>query len=444
MDLLSFDVAEIILSSIASPGDLLALALTSHYWAGLILPHHIQYRKLFIGSEDHLPLWTHLAIRKDLAKNVREVHMSNVRRRGERCPTTLVPVLDVQPEEEETIFLRAFQNLERLEIFTWRAHKCPGYMDPHRNYKLFDILSNARYMRSIDILSVTRWQKKINETLWKTHPVFNLRNLTRFDLSGPFWRSFNQDFPLTSVLMQCPDIEEFSIFHTEILSTFTTCFFPRLRRLTIIGTGNSEIDLLKKFLHKHKTVQELTWYPLGGTRLLPDSLPALQKITSNHTFIMNLLQDETVPNRVLHNISRIHLDPPSIKILEEIDGSQVRELFLCPCAGVQGIRRIAKLFPNVVTLGILDEPFYDMMRVSIDDEICSLSLFPALECILTARIWTMISKLREWEARQDAITKLAYACPNLKYIVPSSPPKRKIVLSRDGEQVTWIELYLGD
>lgn len=176
MDILSFDATEHLLDSIDTTRDLLSLALTSRFWAELIIPRHIEYRKLHLDASDlHLPLWAHLAERKDLAKNIREVRMTNIGRSWERLPTTLVPpvVLPLAEHQLEdrpdVVFLRAFQNFEHLESFKWQCRCFVSFMDPHRNHQFLQILSNAMHLSSLSL--TWQWNIPRDETLRKPHPV---------------------------------------------------------------------------------------------------------------------------------------------------------------------------------------------------------------------------------------------------------------------------------
>jgi hypothetical protein len=176
MNTLPFDLTDVLLSSIRSRRDLRSLALTCRYWADLIIPRHIQYRKLHFGSnmELHLPVWAHLAERKDLSRNIREVRITNVEQRWEELPTTLVPPLEGEGhlgEAAEASFVQALQNFENLEDFTWKSHDCPGFMDPYKNRKMAEALSNAGQLRNVRLKSTSWWKEVTDEELWKYHPV---------------------------------------------------------------------------------------------------------------------------------------------------------------------------------------------------------------------------------------------------------------------------------
>ncbi|KAF8182896.1 hypothetical protein BJ912DRAFT_561190 [Pholiota molesta] len=85
-----FDLKDKILGLIDTPRHLLSMALVSKDWAALIIPDHIEYRILYT----HLSrgyLWDHLAIRADLAKNIRRIQFRKDGE-GELYPVTLCPV----------------------------------------------------------------------------------------------------------------------------------------------------------------------------------------------------------------------------------------------------------------------------------------------------------------------------------------------------------------
>lgn len=133
-----------------------------------------------------------------------------------------------------------------------------------------------------------------------------------------------------------------------------TCFFPKLRKVFFSGTaiGGVSDDLVLNFIEAHNTIEELTWYPSTDIHISPGSLPAIKEILSTHEFTMSVLQDKSVPKKVLRSIGRISLDSTSMRDLEGIDGNHLQELYLWRYEKIQDIYRIAELFPTITTLEI--------------------------------------------------------------------------------------------
>ncbi|KAF8074555.1 hypothetical protein FPV67DRAFT_1473981, partial [Lyophyllum atratum] len=101
------EILDEILSSLAEPHDLLALALASRSCARLVIPQHIEYRTIRIRTP--MPaMWAHLARRKDLTRNIRELRFCA---RGDytapdRGPSTLVEPLRPEAEGDEQMRMR--------------------------------------------------------------------------------------------------------------------------------------------------------------------------------------------------------------------------------------------------------------------------------------------------------------------------------------------------
>lgn len=116
-----FDLTEAILSSIGSSSAFLSLALTCTFWANHIIPRHIQYRTLWLGLPDKrtLDVWAHLAMRKDFAKNIRDVRLISSSPEDWRYPTSLVTPAADDLSEREAI-LKALANIDSLQRFSWQ------------------------------------------------------------------------------------------------------------------------------------------------------------------------------------------------------------------------------------------------------------------------------------------------------------------------------------
>jgi hypothetical protein len=107
-----------------------------------------------------------------------------------------------------------------------------------------------------------------------------------------------------------------------------------------------------EFIEAHRTLENLTWYPSHGILITPGSLPVLKEITSSYDFTLSLLVDKAVPNRALRRIAQISLDRVSMSALENIDGSQLHELYLWRFNEIESVHRIAELFPTITLLEI--------------------------------------------------------------------------------------------
>jgi hypothetical protein len=155
---LPLDVAEDILSAIDSSAALRSFALTCTFWANQIIPRHIQYRTLTLGLPDTrtADVWAHLAKRKDLAKNIRDVYLMNTRPEYWRCPTSLVTIAsDDLQSEREAIHVEALENMESLERFSWQPSDFGIF--PLDDKELASALGKSRTLTHLSIYTDDAW-----------------------------------------------------------------------------------------------------------------------------------------------------------------------------------------------------------------------------------------------------------------------------------------------
>lgn len=168
-----FDITEAILSSIGSSATLLSLALTCTFWANHIIPRHIQYRTLWLGRPDErtFDVWAHLAIRKDLAKNIRNVRLIHSSPEDWRYPTSLVtPASDDFSSEREAI-LKALGNMDSLQRFSWQSSDFGE--SPLSDRDLASVLSQSRTLDCLKVTSTDSWidVKTLSGSEIQNHPV---------------------------------------------------------------------------------------------------------------------------------------------------------------------------------------------------------------------------------------------------------------------------------
>lgn len=123
---LPFDLKDNILDLIEEPRHLISMALTSKDWLSMIIPNHLEYRQLRVYWPGHQNFWAHLALRADLANNVRSLRLTTKEDPAlERLPRCLHQSGDA--EEYHTVFgpdtvqmiTEAILNLKSLKAFTW-------------------------------------------------------------------------------------------------------------------------------------------------------------------------------------------------------------------------------------------------------------------------------------------------------------------------------------
>ena len=138
-DNLPFDIKDGIVSYVDAPSDLLCLALASKEWSSVVIPNHIDYRELEVRI-DHSQTWQRLAIRADLAKNVRSVQISRPMASSIKSPE------DPSPE-----MLTALSNFKFLQRFTWLGDSGIGIPSPVFPDSVFEVLVGCRELQEVQL-----------------------------------------------------------------------------------------------------------------------------------------------------------------------------------------------------------------------------------------------------------------------------------------------------
>jgi hypothetical protein len=297
------EIIEEIVAELDQHNDLVAFALCSRICAALVIPHHTQYRILRMRST--VPdVWAHLARRADLARNVREVHISDPSNYWalDHYPTTLLdPHLDRDfSNAEESVRIRniclALSHMHRLHTFTWSSKGVRGDQHPtsnpiHENSVLMVVTRHP----SLEHLSLNgkfamHALKSSIDTNSLTYPVWRLKDLRSLSLVGDAWAKLGNSKHLYHLLAKSPNLEYLEVpleFHH-----LAECKLPKLKKLRLIlqaGGVHVGIDRSRSlFLENHPSIEELDWSPVGIPQLTHDCLPNLKLLRSNRQLIIAL------------------------------------------------------------------------------------------------------------------------------------------------------------
>lgn len=183
-----FEVADAIASHIASPRDLLSLALTCKWLAAIIIPHHNQFRIIRCSVLEGFRIWILLAKDHTLAQNVRFIDIVPRRasartvQRSPRVPFAFSPPraperlssigkagpseLDVEGPGDvemqraaERLFIDALQYTTRLVGFRWANTAGLPLIDSQSDRQKKDVwlclamISTLRYVEVMDTKS---------------------------------------------------------------------------------------------------------------------------------------------------------------------------------------------------------------------------------------------------------------------------------------------------
>ena len=156
------EILDEIVSELDRHKDLVAFALASRACANAVIPHHTQYRVLRVRHS--LPeMWAHLALRSDLARNIRELHICEHHNRSmpDHYPTILVGNMYNQSwnhaEESSRIrnICQAIEHMRRLQVFSWSWSSVPHQIRPtsHPNHENL-ILMAVSQLKSLEALNL--------------------------------------------------------------------------------------------------------------------------------------------------------------------------------------------------------------------------------------------------------------------------------------------------
>ncbi|KAF7323168.1 F-box domain-containing protein [Mycena chlorophos] len=406
---LPFDLSEHVLSCIDARRDLISLALTCKYWTERIIPLHSQYRVIrLFNNASAARVWTHLAQRRDLAKNVRELVLREpdypARRRArvkpERYPGGLEPAQETADKEAVVADLcQALCNMsEGLLSFTW--------VDPWSLMLFLGDLPDPAH--SLE------------------YPLWNIRNLRKLSLRQTSW----YEDGVLQLLAKSPGLERLQLHAPTAPAIFESARLPHLRCLKInsLGTFGPAGELAAAtFIERHPTIEELSWYPVDSNlRLQFGSLPRLKKLITGRAFASSLLSDSR-NSRAFECLSQLTMDKATLDLLSTLDTSQLRDMRIWKFAGIESLHRLAEIAPHITllempTLGMqtvedtnngltLARNLISLTRPCLcftqDDYIAVLSKFPMLEYITQSSIWPRV-------LNEKKLDLLAAQCPRLQ------------------------------
>nr|GAT60058.1 predicted protein [Mycena chlorophos] len=424
---LPFDLSEHVLSCIDARRDLISLALTCKYWAERIIPLHSQYRVIrLFNNASAARVWTHLAQRRDLAKNVRELVLREpdypARRRArvkpERYPGGLEPAQETADKVAIVADLcQALRNMsEGLLSFTWVdpwSSMCaytdvPGYQE-----RILQAIRECHSLISLEILDA-RVQAVPGDLLDPAHsleyPLWNIRNLRKLSLRQTSW----YEDGVLQLLAKSPGLERLQLHAPTAPAIFESASLPRLRCLKInsLGTfGPAGEMAAANFIERHPAIEELSWYPVDSNlRLQFGSLPRLKKLITGRAFASSLLSDSG-SSRAFECLSQLTMDKATLDLLSTLDTSQLRDMRIWKFAGIESLHRLAEIAPHIT---LLEMPTLGMQTVedtndglTLDDYIAVLSKFPMLEYITQSSIWPRV-------LNEKKLDQLAAQCPRLQ------------------------------
>ncbi|KIY44964.1 hypothetical protein FISHEDRAFT_61471 [Fistulina hepatica ATCC 64428] len=393
-----------ILSDIEFHAHLLALALTCHAFKNLVIPRHIQYRVITTRNWVS-PIWSHLARRRDLARNIRQVHMFDKSDTtfAVHIPTILLDSdLDrckevAHPSRLFANVAKALANMERLEVFTWSSwDELTPTVCPTQENAIFHSLCAIRSLKHIALMGNFGLHAKELKYDPKSEafPLWNVRNLESLCLRGPTWINPHMSTHVRTFINRSPALEylevpmEFSRLHE--------CHLPLLKRakVKLESGGTSLLDHGRiSFLDRHPQIEELYWFPLGyHPKVKPDMLPNLRRLQTNIQ-VIGALDHGSAP-RSMEDLYIYDLDVDLFMVLRNVDRMAVKRLRVSKFGSMKSIARLAEVLP------------------SLTEWIDALSQFRKLEIFRGAGLWSSVND--DIEKMHLVVLELIDRCPNLR------------------------------
>ncbi|KJA22167.1 hypothetical protein HYPSUDRAFT_215971 [Hypholoma sublateritium FD-334 SS-4] len=444
---LPFDLKDNILDLIEEPRHLISMALTCKGWLSMIIPNHLEYRQLCVYWPGRQDFWAHLALRADLANNVRSLRLTTKEDPAfERLPKRLLQSGDT--EEHPTAFgpdtvqmiTEAILNLKSLKAFTWVGSQ------GHSMYTI-PIFEALHECANLEELHMVQMFPRLESSRLYTS-LLKHSNLKKLTLHGKVWSNFFEIYrTLVAFIDQSPELEELTISYNPMSTLFTSCALTHLTKLHLYAESSSAAAALSSdttildFIVSHPSIQDLKWYPRDERLEIPQGvLPNLRRLYTKDRIAKILLNDMSVAgSRKMEVISQISLGPNTVNLLQNMDGTNIQELHLWRFEDLEQIDGISGLFPNIKTIDIPN--IIQAGRNTVDDCIETLSRFPLLERFLDSSLWLAMHTMPQ-DFKQDTINRLGAACPNLRSLGHWKVTNRKpweIVLRREGGEVKCIE-----
>lgn len=114
--------------------------------------------------------------------------------------------------------------------------------------------------------------------------------------------------------------------------------------------GPHQEEHIRQFLSEHPTIEDLHWHPkFTSAPLTCGTLPILKQLSTSVAFIPTVL---SARNSTLESIGQLSLNARTLRLLEQMDGSKLRELYLWRYDFLTSIHRLAELLPALEVLGI--------------------------------------------------------------------------------------------
>ncbi|TFK67673.1 hypothetical protein BDN72DRAFT_822156 [Pluteus cervinus] len=417
-----------ILSHIDLRVDLINFACTSRVAASHIIPRHLEYRVLKIGSPSPA-LWDHLASRPDLALNVRAVAFTERRYSGEvalqRVPTSFTSDPHIShhenaEEQQSSNMIKAFRYMKNLQLFKCVRDQTPGLSpEQHTPDLLVAILGNKPNLSQLSVCGHFDRQNILCDMAKLENVDLNLSCLN-MSLS----RNSNESIQRKAINVyswlhrSMSDLVYLGLSETEIDTRFGDLVIPSLKSFAIT-TETPVGNIICKFIEQNPTIEDLSWFPHDPAQFTPGILPNLKRLRSNQTFLRALeVAYHAAEPPVKYKVESFTAYFLPLKFILELDCLN-RPSLKQISAGDQAdfffdvLKQMANDFPNIEVLKI---PIGFCYGLSFNECYDLLPRFPNLQIVPFIPIDDPIDLNPNTEAIKEVIMRLARLCPKLQVL----------------------------
>ncbi|KIJ42341.1 hypothetical protein M422DRAFT_31314 [Sphaerobolus stellatus SS14] len=365
---LSNEILEDVVSEINLPQDLLNLALASKLFKDIVIPNHIQLRRIrcHIYQDD---LWEILTEKPILAANIRSLQIGFGRYiQEEQIVPSMFSTSLGKPKSDSQYFFKALNKMNRLTQFnmntTSQTLEDDNMLDEiifaiaEAPFRLQDLALGHLYS-NVHGTGIANTDRKIS------YPAPHLHSLTGLFLShcdcqrcypNPLYNALFSisDLPLRNLFLslapgRLPGIGDGSL---EMVDVLGWVHWPQLQKVTLLpGTypnafeSKSQMDSLRTFLIRHTKLEAVSLFQIPLPDLPADSLPRLHSLDFHwkgreHTCRL----PQSIARTIYHFMAAIEGDE-MLDVLKDM-----KDLRSCKVNGISNIAQLHQFSPYLEKL----------------------------------------------------------------------------------------------
>ncbi|KAI0260322.1 hypothetical protein BC834DRAFT_973575 [Gloeopeniophorella convolvens] len=468
---LPVELLDLIASFVATHRDVVALALVCRGLTDVVIPAHTAYRAVrLLGRRGPTP-WAHLASRPDRAAGVRSVVLFDRLGEARYIPERMPPCLEAAPPprkeclrvKTETLLaaagaLRAMPNLHSLVFSGSLSRDTPArHAAEAAFWEAAGVHGTLRHLEYTQPLNPPAPLPKY-ATEVRLYPLWSISNLTTLSVKhAAFLRHAPSVVQFSRVLRSSPALESLTIevydWSFDMCALFHDVRFACLRALTleIYADPACNAAALAALLERTPTLRAASWFFLDPGPLAAGALPALRALRVDVPDGPGKIGRALLPGAALEALGPLCVSPEALGALAGMRGDALRRLEVCKFDNIALLARVVRLFPRLSCLRVPavdywhDHSSVTPAPVHLGEWVHVLGSLPMLEVFRGVAIFRDPDSAATTEENDERAYDLLTVCPRMRRIEHwDLDPKHVILLSRDGENVSWKEILDDD